>query len=329
MHFKTVCNKRKAFLTLGFFFIFCFGINSQNQRRLDSLESVYVSRKYDQRDKLEILKELAMNLTDSEKKLFFSEALIQNARAMDSMNYLFQGLMEKGSALRLKSDLTEALETYFLGAKLVGEQKHSRQLGVLHTGIADVYAIMGNHANAFKYYQSAIRILREAKDSLNEANALSNIGDLHANMGQLDSALSYTREAEAIFKKIKYKLGLAYTLGNTGMIYAKMGNNLGAEENMNEAIKLLEDLHEYYPIAVYLKFIADIYLEKGDEHTALNYAFESLELAHQYGMKKEVSEAYLQLSKIYEHAGKLPESYQYYKNHITYKDSVNNIVSVQ
>ncbi len=307
----------------------CCCVYSQNKTRVDSLETVYAAGSYDPRDKLKILKELAINHADTERKLFFSEELIRTARALDSVDYLFQGFLEKGNALRLKSDLTNALESFFQGAKLVGEEKHSSRLGALYIGIGDVYAIMGNHQNGVKYHQSAIRILREAGDSINVASALLNTGDEYISIHKWDSALIYTEEAGVIFENLRSSLGEAYSLGNLGMIYAQMGNNRKAEENMNKAIILLEGLDEYYPIAVYLTSIADIYLENGDNATALNYAFRSLELARRYGLKEQISDANLKLSQIYEKAGKVGESFRYYKNHIAYKDSVKNVLSVQ
>jgi len=320
--------KRKAQLTLSFFFIFCLSVYSQNQT-MDSLESIYRMGHFKEQDKLKILKELAINHIDNERRLFFSEELIREAEALDSTDYLFQGFLEKGNSLRLKSDLSHALESYFQAAQIVGKESNSRQLGIVSIAIADVYSIMGNHQNAINYHQNAIRILREAKDSINIASALLNAGDVYINIDQLDSALIYTIEAESIFRNINYQLGEAYSLGNIGMIYAKLGSDVQAEKNMNMAIVLLQDLHEYYPIAVYLTYIADIYLEQGDHKIALNYATKSLELAQRYGLKKEVSDANLKLSEIYERSGDLEEAFKYFKNHITYKDSVNNIVSVQ
>ena len=321
--------KRKAWLTIGFFFISCLSLYSQSQARIDSLESIYEQGSYPPLDKLKILKELAVDDTDIEKRLMFCEELIKVAKALDSTDYLFQGYLEKGNALRLKSDLSEALESYFQGATIAGTLKNRGRVGTVYIGIADVYSIMGNHDNAVKYHQLAIQILREVKDSINVASALLNAGDEYTNIGKLDSALSYTVEAEVIFKKLNSQLGEAYSLGNLGMIYAKLGNDLQAEENMNKAILLMENLNEYYPIAVYLTYIADIYLEKGDDATALIYARRSLALAQRNGMKKQVSEAYLKLSEISEKAGKTRESFKFYKQHIAYKDSVNNIVSVQ
>ncbi len=320
---------KKAPLTLGFFFIFCLTAYGQNRKLSDSLESVYLTGHYDEKDKLKILKALAIDFSNSNKGFVYSEQLIQTAQALDSSDYLFQGYLEKGNVLRIKGDLSEALASYFQAASIAAKNNYKGKLGTISIGIGDIYAIMGNTANGFKYYGNAIRILTEERDSLNAAAALLNAGQLYFDIEKLDSALIFTRKAEAVYKNVNYTLGLAYSLGNLGMIYAKQRKDFQAEENMNQAILLMEDLREYYPIAVYLNAISDIYLEKWDVTTALNYAFRSLVLAKRYGMKKEVGDAYEKLSKIYGRAGKIEESFKYYKDYITYKDSVNNITVVQ
>ncbi len=314
---------------MGFFFI-CFQVAfSQNKKTSDSLETVYTSGNYPLHAELAILKELAVIHPDADKKLFYSNRLIKAGQQMDSSNYIFQGYLEKGNALRRKGDLSQALKSYFESARIAESNRNNNQLGKIYIAVADVYSIMENHQNAVKYHQAAINLLRQEKDSISIASALLNAGDEYISFNQLDTALLLTNEAELIFKKLKSQIGQAYSLGNLGMIYAKLGLDLKAEYNMNQAIMLLEGLHEYYPIAVYLTYISDIYLEKGDEETALNYAQKSLELAQKHGMKKEVSDAYFSLSKIYEVAGKPAEALRNYRNHITYRDSVNNITSVQ
>jgi len=317
--------RNEAGVLLIFLLLSAVGSFGQGGRsQIDSLESVYTSGGYDGQQKIAILRELAIHHPDPERKLFFSEELIQTAQSLDAADYLVQGYLEKGNALRLKSDLTQALETFFQAAKIVGEENQSSRLGSIYIGIADVYSIMGNHANAVKYHQSAIRILREEGDSVNIASALLNAGDEYITAGKLDSALIYTEEAGFIFEKLKSPLGEAYSLGNLGMIYAQMGDDRKAEEHMNMAVNLLEEMDEYYPIAVYLTYIADIYLNQHDYKTALSYAFRSLELARRYQLKNQISEANLKISEIYERSGRISESFRYFKDHIAYKDSVKD-----
>ena len=65
-------------------------------------------------------------------------------------------------------------------------------------------------------------------------------------------------------KSCNYLAGKAYSIGNIGMVYANTGESNLAEKNIKEAIEILEDLEDYYPICVYLISMADIYIEKGD-----------------------------------------------------------------
>lgn len=61
----------------------------------------------------------------------------------------------------------------------------------------------------------------------------------------------------------------------------------------------------------------------------MDYALRSLQLAEQYRLKDQISNANLKLSELYERAGDHEISLTFYKNHIAYRDSVNNIKSVQ
>lgn len=132
-----------------------------------------------------------------------------------------------------------------------------------------------------------------------------------------------------IFEKANYLIGKAYNLGNIGMVYANTGDKDLAESKINEAILILEELEDYYPISIYLIYMADIFMEKGDESTALAYAKRSLDLARVHGLKEQIRDANLKLSEYYEKAGNMDESFRYYKDHIAYRDSVSNVETVQ
>ncbi len=324
--FQQITYRKKACLTIGFFLIFCSGIYCQQQNRLDSLVSAYESGNYKKQDKLSILEEITNSYNDPDKILFFSNLLIDAAQAADSTGYIYVGLLQRGNALQRKSDLSKALESYLDAAKIANKGK---QTGAIYITIADVYSIMGNHNNAVNYYQNAIAILKGEKDSVMVTTALYNLGDEYLKADNLDSALLYTKESEALSNKINYHIGEAYCLGSKGIIYSKKGNHLQAEVNLNRAIVLLEALNEYAAICEFLISMADIYQQKEDNEAAKNYARKSLELAKKYGLKKEVCDANLKLSELYEKTGDPQKAFAYYKDYINYRDSVSNLESVQ
>ena len=93
--------KKKAYLTLGLFFLLYSSTYSQNQRIADSLEIIYLKGNLEDQERLKILEDLAISSSNPENKLKYSEEIIQIAQLVDSIDYLFRGLLQKGTALRV------------------------------------------------------------------------------------------------------------------------------------------------------------------------------------------------------------------------------------
>ncbi len=317
------------YLTLNAFLIFLTCLYAQNKALADSLEIIYSKGEYREQDKLLLLKEIAENQTDAERKLAYSIEYIQTAQQVDSSESVIWGYVEKGHAFRLKGNLGDALESYLYAAELAHTKSLKLTVGKINITIADVYSVMGNHDNSIKYYKSALSILRMVNDSVSIATALLNAGDEYIHHKEYDSALVNFEESGRIFSKIKYQIGTAYNLGNIGMVYAEQGKNAQAEAKINDAILILEKLEDYSPISVYLTYMADIYARQNDFDTAFGYGNRSLQLATSHGLKEQISDANLKLSELYAKRGDSTSSYRYYKNYITYRDSVKNIKEVE
>ena len=321
---------REVLLMLGFLFVSGFGLYGQNQVLADSLELVYTSGRFEEKARLQLLNDLAVKHPNPEKALLYSEALLYKAQAVDSTRFVIAGFHQKGNNLKLKGDLSRALASYFEGVKIATETERKRELGMLYISIASVYKVMGNNKNTIQYYQNALPILKEVNDSLNYATALENFGDYYnLVLSKPDSALLFFERSGTLFKALDSKIGLAYNLGNKGLAYAQLGQNTIAEKNISEAISILEELGDYFPICVYLTYMSDMYLLRDEWDGAFGAAQRSLEMAQQYGLKNQISDAYLKLSELHEKRGNVAESLKLYKSHIKFKDSVRNITQVQ
>ncbi|MDO9040187.1 MAG: tetratricopeptide repeat protein, partial [Bacteroidota bacterium] len=281
-------------------------------------------------DRLELLRQLSFNeIKDLNLSLKYAEELINLSRSTGNNKFLHSGYFQKGNKKRLFGDLEEALDAYIKSAEIARLNNNARGEGSSYGAIADIYSISNNHPNARLYYNKAIAILRESNDSVPLASVILNAGDFFMNSQIYDTAYMYFKESGIIFEKLNYLIGKAYSIGNIGMVYANTGENNLAEKNIKEAIEILEELEDYYPICVYLISMTDIYIDKGNERAALNYAMKSLTLARQYGLKEQIRDASLKLSELYEQSGNPSDSYKYYKNYIIYRDSINNIKTVQ
>jgi class 3 adenylate cyclase len=321
-------------IILAMLILWCQNLASQNQTIADSLEVIYNSGAFAEEERLSLLSQLAANHTNPDITLRYSEELISRAMALDSLRSLYNGYLQKGNSLRLKGDLSEALKSYLHGVQIVSDDNSkSKELGSLFISIAGVYAAMGNEHSTIKYFKNAIELLKvmeNRQDSIGYASAIENLGDAYnLEFSKPDSALLLFRESGEIWNALNLKIGLAYNIGNIGLAYVQLGRSKEAETKIQQAIIMLEELEDYYPICVYLTYMADFSAERNEWEGAFDYAQRSLTLAKQNGLKEQIGDAYLKLSELYERRGDLRNSLANYKNHITYKDSVQNITAVQ
>ncbi len=323
--------KRKGcFLLISILCLIFPAAFSQDQKVADSLTIIYNEGILSDAARLELLRQLSFNeVKDLNLSLKYAEELINLAISTGNNSLLHSGYFLKGNKKRLFGDLEEALDAYIKSAETARLEKNARGEGNAYGAIGDIYSISNNHANARHYYNKAIAILRESNDSVDLASAILNAGDEFRTSQIYDTAYMYFEESRIIFEKLNYIIGKAYSIGNIGMVYAKTGKINLAEKNLKKAIELLEKLEDHYPVCVYLGSMADIYNAKGDEEAALDYAIKSLTLARQHGLKEQIRDASLKLSELYEQYGNLAESFKYYKNYINYRDSINNIKTVQ
>ena len=323
--------KIKACLLIGFFLIYSQFTFGQDQKYSDSLKIELKNGKYSDAQKLVFLTDIADYDTDPNENLIYGKKLIELAKKLDSTKYVYYGYLFTGNGYRLKSDLTKALENYFNAAKIAEDNQYYNKQATIKISIADAYSIMGDSKNAVGYYRKSISMLLKEKeqDVVNLASAQLNLGDEYYNQKKLDSALYYFTESGKLFKELEYDEGVAYNLGNVGLVLAEKGEYEKAEENLNEAIKVLTEVEDYYPICVYLNAMSDVYLDKGQTIKALEYANKSLELAEEYGLKEQISDGYLKLSELSEKGNNYRNALSNFKRYIQYRDSVRNVLDVQ
>jgi adenylate cyclase len=320
----------KILFSVFFLFFQYLSVFAQNQKVADSLVKIYQKNKLGNSEKLELLRNLSFNeVNNLELSLKYADELIALSKLEKNYLYLHRGYYQKGNKNRLAGDLKNALNAFFKSGEAAIKAKFITGEGVAYMAIADVYSTMGNSDNAEIYYAKSINLLRKTNDSISLASALLNAGDEYSKNKQYNLALKYFEESSIIFDKVDYLIGTAYNLGNIGMVYAKQGNNDLAKVYISKAIQILEKLKDYYAISEYLIYMSDIYLTQNDWLTSLSYAKRSLDLAQKYRLKEQISNSNLKISELYQKAGNHRESFTYYKNYITYRDSVTNLKSVQ
>lgn len=322
-------NRKAYYFLIG---LFCFTssiVSGQDQKLADSLLTIYQEGKLEGLEKLELLRNLSFNeIHNLDASIRYAEELITLAEQEGNYLYLHRGYIQKGNSHRLAGDLNAALAAFFKSADASVKANYFEGEGNTYTAIADTYSEIGNSENSEIYYDKAIVILRKTNDSIPLATTLLNAGDEYFNSKKYELALRNYEESGLIFENANYKIGKAYNLGNVGMVYAEQGKDSLATAHMNDAITILEKLEDYSAISEYLTYMSDIYMKQKNSTTALAYAQRSFDLALKHGLKKQISESSLTLSELHERYKNIPTSFNYYKSHIAYRDSVTNLEGI-
>ncbi len=317
---------RKACCQLFFICCFClFTIHAQDQRVADSLSVIYKSNEADDRENLELLRKLGFNEQDPNRALQYAQELIRLAEFYEDQEYLYQGYYRKGNAHRALGDSEDALSALFTCAEIALEAKDIKLEGSSYITIGDVYSQLGNYRNSEKYYTKAIELLRASQDSILLAAAFLNAGDAYFKDKKLDKALNHITESGKIYDALNNEIGKAFYLGNMGMVHAEMGEDLLGEQNINQAIAILEEVQNYYAVSAFLTIMVDIYVRKNEYPMALEYAQRSLDLAQKYGLKEQISQANLKLFELNRQKGNFEQSIENLEKFYAYRDSVLSV----
>ena len=305
-------------------FLFLTSILGQNQNVADSLKGVLTTYRQKDTIRLELLRQISTNERNPNKALEYAEKLIQLSESLQSSLYLYRGHLQKGQALREKGNYKEAINSLFKAVKAAEKANYQAGIGGSYVALAAVYAVNEDYKNSSHYYSRAIKILRQEQDSITLATALLNAGDGFVNTGKLDSALLYFEESGKIFQEVEYLIGTAYNLGNMGMVHALKGEHRIAKNKMDLATVILRDMGDFYPIAIYDLYIADIYKENNDLERAIEYAKHSLKIAQEHSLKEQIRDANLKLSELYDAQNKYQQAYFHQSQYLVYRDSINS-----
>ncbi len=308
-------------------FLFCvsFNLHGQNQKVADSLKRIY-NEKEILSDSIAttLLYQIIVKSSSPEEIFAYSDILLKRSKNYKSIYYAIKVYNIKGVAHRLKGDLENSIKSLFESAKLAAEKGYPIFEAEAFSEISNTYIANEDFDNSLIYQTKAIDIFREHKINKRLCIALLNTGFNYYSLGKLDTALELYNEAEPIFDEINMDIGKAYTIGNRALVYWKQGNYAKAEENLLYAINMLKPLGDQFGMADYHNQLGNIYLEQNRIKETIFHTEKSIEMAKNLGLKEQIRDATLLLSKLYTKKEDYKEALKYQTEYIVYKDSVQN-----
>lgn len=115
----------------------------------------------------------------------------------------------------------------------------------------------------------ALRLHREAHNSLGEANDHLTLGDLYISTGRLMEAMTALQRALDLFEQIVENLGKAYTLQFLGKLYLASDQFQTAKDAFSQAFNFHEKIHKYTTGALWdLRHLFNLYIKLSRDEDA-------------------------------------------------------------
>lgn len=297
---------------------------AQDQHMADSLEDILSRGGHSDSALFSLYIELAWAHSEPQAILETAEKAKALAVSLNRPDWEARANLYRGDGYRLKGDLTHSIESYLETAAYASSANDNVNLAAAYNNIGNLYSIQENFPNAIKYFRRCIEVYSSEKDSSRLANMLLNLGEVFRMKGDADSAVAYFNKSNEIALLLDLKLTKAYALGNLGLVFADREDYTEAEQHIDDAIVILKEMGDYYPIVVYQTYMADIYQNKGQFERALKLATDSYDIAITQGLKEQIRDAGKKLSELYEATNDYKKAYFYQSQYITYRDSLKN-----
>ncbi|MBL0105618.1 MAG: tetratricopeptide repeat protein [Bacteroidetes bacterium] len=201
-------------------------------------------------------------------------------------------LLNQLSKSYFATDPDKAIEIGKEAQALAEKLKYKPALAIALKQIGIGYYMQGKYLETLDYWEQSLQVFEELDDKNGQSNILNNIGSVYYDQLDFEKALDHYLQALRLAELTREKLRMASVIGNIGNVYAnkekrttwdkaieyyKSGLNIGIELKTNSALKCPpEDANQI--IGTMTVGIGEVYMNKGDYKSALDYFEQSLKV---------------------------------------------------
>lgn len=190
--------------------------------------------------------------------------------------------------------------------------------------LGNINSNMENYGEAQLYFHKALALAQKS-NSTQQANIMNYIGRAHGKLMRFDSAEHWINKAlETELANPQPGATMAYIYNNLGEIHFYQKNYTQALQFYNQTMALDSAKTNMYGRTYTLNGLAHVYHATGKEAEAIKALEESLLISVKNLYRDKTREAYGLLYQIYETRGEFKKAFDYYRQFVTYRDSVFN-----
>ena len=269
-----------------------FVLSAQN-RTLDSLKLLLSSAQNDT-SRIIILNEISAvcNVEELMNYAETSSSICKQHLSKESKPYLKYfykkyyswALNNIGFVHHSNGEIKEAINYFNEAIQIQKEIKDSVGIASSLNNLAYILESQGDIYTALNFHHQSLKINELRKDSMLIATSLNNIGIIYRNQSETKKAYDYFKKALRIQIKVNDVEGLISSLNNLGAVYLSMDSIEKSFASYNEVLKFAKQKNDQDGIAVALNNLGMLHKRQKEYPMALRY------LSNAYDIEKAVDD---------------------------------------
>ncbi|WP_424365861.1 histidine kinase dimerization/phosphoacceptor domain -containing protein [Maribacter sp.] len=203
-------------------------------------------------------------------------------------------------------------------------QGNKQKLAQATNGLAIYYNNTNQEDKAIERYIEALKMFRELKDTMGQANVHANLGITYTDRGEFTKAEYHIGMQGKLDSLLNTQWGLGFFFDYLGYLREKQGRYQEAYQNHLQSLKIRENLSSHYNITESRISLAAVLIRLGNYDEAIAEANKVFENYEERQSLHQLQSSYQLLSEAFEAKKEIVPALKYHKLYKKISDSIFN-----
>lgn len=246
--------------------------------------------------------------SDPVKALGYTREALNLATGINDERGMAASYNNLGVAYRNQGALDKALEYYITSMRLYTTLDIKEGIATTKNNIANIYSFKKDYGQAMRYMEESYALFNQLGDKSRIVGSMNNLGNLYSDIQLYEKAQKYYSEAYQLSQK--YDLTYADPLNNLGNIYFRQGNYQKAVEYYMKALDIEREKNNKLGILNIVSNLGITFTKAKQPKQAQQYLEEATKLSNELQAFTLLPTVYKASAENYSNQGKWKEAYE-------------------
>jgi len=260
--------------------------------------------------------------------VLFNMSKIWSERLNDSSSYV-RSLTFIALTHQIKGDYEKAIKLSYTALDTAKLYNNKKEEGTILNNIGAIYFETNDYSSSEKYYNEALKIMQELKDTVWISKIYGNFAGVYFMKQDYETCINYLDKSLQFALQTNRLESVGGAISNKAMVYSAIGKKDKAIESYTEGAEILKKAGDLRGLCMTLNQLANFYFENNNIIKAEKTYNRVINLSENKRFYISIIGAYKGLAKLKKSQNKFEDALTYYTKYASWNDSLINKQKVE